>query len=395
LLLDLTATSEFYRGRTGVLNLERNFSLNEFYAQVPILSRFEFKNCYTYILSSDYKNQKVVKSNTSGTTGMAIQFYHTDDDQVREWAAICHQWKRAGYLPGVSRRAEFRGLTSFGLLVEKFPQQNMIRCSILNLKKQHIIYYAEEIRKNKIDFYHGYPSAIYLLASEIIHNKIDFPQPKAVLLASEIVYDWQVAQIQKAFPNTFIYSHYGCAERTVLAGWCEHRREYHVLPQYGLVEIDEKNSEIIGTNLYNSVNGFVRYRMTDTVLKVDYTICPACHRPYTPRLIELGGRTEDFLFSLENGWIPPAIVTYPLKSLKVIREVQFFQKERAEICLRYTTLRQDDDLLKHDLDVIKTGLHHIFGTGMSFKFEPVEGFQRGPTGKFKWVICELEEMPSK
>ncbi len=36
---------------------------------------------------------------------------------------------------------------------------------------------------------------------------IEFPQPKAVLLASEIVYDWQVDRIIEAFPKAKIFSH--------------------------------------------------------------------------------------------------------------------------------------------------------------------------------------------
>ena len=395
LLRELAATSKFYEDRLVDVNIGQISSLDDFRAEVPALTRSEFRNNYGDILSSSHKRKRLVKSQTSGTTGMAIQFCHTADDHAREWAAICHQWKRVGYSPGISRRAEFRGLTSPGRLVEMYPHQNMMRCSILNLKKQDVTYYADEIRDARMEFYHGYPSALYLLASEVIHSNIAFPQPKAVLLASESVYDWQVARIQEAFPNAGIFAHYGCAERTVLAGWCEYRREYHVLPQYGLCEIDDKTSEIIGTNLFNAVNGFVRYRMTDTVLKVDDAPCPDCHRPYVPRLIELGGRTEDFLFSPSNGWIPPAIVTYPLKSLKAIREVQLVQRERAEISVRYTTLSRDDGALERELEELGAGLRHLFGAEMSFKYEAVEGFERGATGKFKWIICELEEMPAR
>ena len=395
LLAELVSTSRFYGDRIGFLDVKQISCLHEFRAQVPTLSRVEFGKAYDEILSSSWKKQRLAKSQTSGTTGMALQFYHTARDQAREWAAICHQWKRVGYSPGVSRRAEFRGLTTPGRLVDVFPHANMIRCSILDLKKQHVVYYADEIRKNRIDFYHGYPSALYLLASRITHDGIDFPQPRAILLASEMVYDWQMAQIQEAFPKASIFAHYGCAERTVLAGWCEHRREYHVLPQYALVEVDDETSEIIGTNLYNSVNGFVRYRMTDTVPKVDDTPCPDCHRLYTPRLVQLAGRTEDYLFSPENGWIPPAAVTHPLKALNAVREVQFCQKERKEICVRYTTNSDDDALLGRDLAQIRSGLYHLFGTGMSFRFESIDDFERGPTGKFKWIVCELEEMPSR
>jgi phenylacetate-CoA ligase len=393
LLQELAATSKFYEARLAGANLGHISSLADFRAAVPTLTRSEFRNNYKGILNSSYKSKRLAKAQTSGTTGMAIQFCHTVNDDAREWAAICHQWKRVGYSPGISRRAEFRGLTSRGRLVELHPHRNMMRCSILNLKKQHVTYYADEVRNARMEFYHGYPSALYLLASEVIHSKIDFPQPKAVLLASEIVYDWQVARIQEAFPEAAVFAHYGCAERTVLAGWCEYRREYHVLPQYGLLEIDDATSEVIGTNLFNAVNGFVRYRMTDTVLKVDDAPCPDCRRPYVPRLIELGGRAEDYLFSPGNGWIPPAIVTYPLKSLKAIREVQFVQRERAEISVRYTTLSHAEGVLERELEQIGAGLRHLFGAEVKFKYEAVEEFERGATGKFKWIICELEEMP--
>ena len=390
LLKELIKTSEFYRERIGFLNIDEMSSLDDFYNQVPTLTRNDFKKNQKDIFNTSYKNRNLVKSQTSGTTGTALQFYHTASDQAREWAAISHQWNRVGYFPGTSRRAEFRGLTSNNRLVDVFPEQNMIRCSILHLRKQHVLYYANEIRKHDIDFYHGYPSALYLLASEIIHSNINFPQPKAVLLASEIVYDWQVDRIQNAFPNANIFAHYGCAERTVLAGWCEHRREYHVLPQYGLLEIDSETSEIIGTNLYNSVNGFLRYRMTDTALKLDHTVCPDCHRPYTPRLIELGGRTEDFLFSPERGWIPPAIITYPLKELNLIREIQFYQKKEDELRIRYVLpARYDQQSLESELHRIRNDLYKLLGKKISFVFEEVKDFDRGQTGKFKWIISEL------
>jgi len=126
---------------------------------------------------------------------------------------------------------------------------------------------VESVRTHNIEFIAGYPSALHLLSSVIRSSGIDFPQPRGVFLASEQVFDNQCESIRQAFPSTQIIAHYGCAERTVLAGWCEHRREYHVLPHYALVETDSDTGEVIGTNLYNTVNGFVRYRMTDTVLE--------------------------------------------------------------------------------------------------------------------------------
>jgi phenylacetate-coenzyme A ligase PaaK-like adenylate-forming protein len=178
-------------------------------------------------------------------------------------------------------------MTSSNKIIDVYPEQNKIRCSILHMEPSTPRHYGEAIRGYNVDFYCGYPSAIYLLAKEVSSSVTDFPQPTAILLASETIYDWQLNQIRSAFPSAKVFAHYGCAERTVLAGWCEDRNEYHVLPQYAFVEVDPTTSEIIGTNLYNTINGFVRYRMTDTALYTDVDSC-RCGRQYWPRLSKIG-----------------------------------------------------------------------------------------------------------
>ena len=390
LLGELSRTSTFYEERFAGLDLQALGTMDQFRAQVPVLSRQQFRKNYAKIRSSSDRRQRLTKSQTSGTTGMALQFYHPLQDEAREWAAICHQWKRVGYVPGKSKRAEFRGLTTRGRLVDFYPHIRMIRCSILNLKTDHLRRYAGEIRRHEIDFYHGYPSALYLLAKEICNSGIDFPQPRALLLASEMVYDWQLDQIQAAFPDSKLFAHYGCAERTVLAGWCEYQREYHVLPQYSLVEVDEETTEIIGTNLYNAVNGFVRYCITDTALWVERQACPDCGRPYVPRLA-VGGRSEDYLYSPRNGWIPPAIATYPLKGLHQIEEMQLLQKEEDALVVFYAERASvDTSVLANELERVQVGMHRLLGEEVEITFEKVDGFSRDSSGKFKWIISDLD-----
>ena len=392
LLQELARTSEFYRRRLAGIDIEKLASLADFQAALPTLSRDEFRQNYAAIRSNEWSRQAVMKVQTSGTTGASAQFLFTRSSNRREWAAICHQWKRVGYEPGRSRRVEFRGLTTGGRLVEDCPDQNMFRCSILHLKEEHVRYYAEQIRARRGEFFHGYPSALYLLAQQIVEHRLDFPQPQALLLASEEVYDWQLARMEEAFPYAKIFAHYGCAERTVLAGWCEHRREYHVMPQYALVEVDPVNSEIIGTNLYNTVNGFVRYRTTDTVLRAEMTPCPDCGRAYLPRLIQLGGRSEDYLYSPERGWISPAIVTYALKSLTAIQEVQIVQDAPHTLRIRYRSgLAPSDARITAEQANIQRDLLHLLGREMRLQFEATDYFPRGVTGKFKWIISRIDE----
>ncbi|MCY2994447.1 MAG: hypothetical protein NTY19_42265 [Planctomycetota bacterium] len=391
-LLDrLVQTSPFYARRLAGVPVRELNSIADLQKFVPPLSRMEFAENYRDILGRSLDHRATNPCSTSGTTGNAIQFVQPAEDRQREWASICHQWKRVGYDPARSHRAEFRGLTRQGALFQDFPDQNMVRLSILDLKADALPRMAEIISNRRARFFHGYPSAIYLLAQEILRNGLRFPQPEAVLLASEMVHGFQLEQIQAAFPNASLFAHYGCAEGTVLAAWCEHRRVYHALPQYSLVEVDGATGEIIGTNLHNDVNGFVRYRMTDTVGGVETAPCPACRRPYTPIITELDGRQEDYLYSRDRGWIAPAIVTYPLKHLRGIQELQFHQENPEEIILTYI-LRPgaSDDIAAEELKKIEIGLREIIGISTRLHPRRVSEIPRGPTGKYKWIISKLD-----
>jgi len=391
LLKRLADKSPFYHQRLSDVRIETITNLAAFQYAVPTLSRLEFASQFQQILCRDFARRSVRPSCTSGTTGNALQFFHSQENSQREWASICHQWRRVNFDPVRSRRAEFRGLTRHGALFQEYPEQNMVRFSILHLQAESLPAMAEVINGQRLRYFHGYPSAFYLLSQEILRCGLLFPQPEAILLASEMVYDFQLEQIQKAFPGARIFAHYGCAEGTVLAGWCEHRRAYHVLPQYSLVEVDPATGEIIGTNLYNDVNGFVRYRMTDAASGVESSPCPDCRRAYTPVITGLDGRSEDFLFSRERGWIAPPIVTYPLKNLLHIQELQFHQDDPDSIIINYVT-RPDvaAEQIASEMENIETGMRELVGNFTRIKLRQVADIPRGPTGKYKWITSKLD-----
>jgi phenylacetate-CoA ligase len=366
-------------------------SLEEFSAMVPAMDRKQFKAemCGNY--PADIASRKYQKGGTSGTTGQALQLYHLRCDADRENAAICHQWKRVGFDPFKSTRAEFRGLTTSRGGIDYLPDAGALRFNILDFSVASVERYASVIGREKLRFYHGYPSALALLALAIKRNQIAFPQPEAVLLASEIVYDWQLAVIEEVFPRARLFAHYGCAERTVLGGWCETSREYHMLPTYSYVEWDPLTHELLGTNFHNTLNPFVRYRMSDVAEGLAAGPCPACGRSTIPRLKAVAGRMEDYLFSVDKGWIPPAIVTYPLKNAKYVREVQIVQNSKESVEVRYTAseICARDALLAETAEM-KCLLQELMGLSTRIEFARVDGFERGPTGKFRWIVSTLK-----
>ncbi len=392
LLTEAKAKSTFYRERLALVDVEKIDSIDEFARRVPSLTREEFATNYSEIIPGDEPGEPLRKCQTSGTTGTPLQFYHAAIDDERELAAIFHNWNRVGFEPGKSRRVELLGLVQSNRIYEIYPDRNVIRCSILHLKQEHVREYAVAIREYEAEFMAGYPSAISLLASVVEEESIMFPKPKAIFLASEHVYEKQLETISRVFPQATIMAHYGCSERTLLAVWCEHRRDYHILPHYGLVETDESTGEIIATNLVNTFNPFIRYRMNDTVLEQERDPCPDCKRPYVPRIVRIGGRLGDYLYSPEKGFIAPALITYPFRSMTTVREIQVYQAERDSIVLRYIpTGKATEKELEIDLNDMRSRLTRILGKGMTIKAYRVDELPRGTTGKFKWIVSELDE----
>jgi phenylacetate-CoA ligase len=330
--------------------------------------------------------RKLSVASTSGTTGNALQFFHAAEDNQREWAAICHQWRRVGFDPLVSRRAEFRGLVAPGRLVQKFPEYNMLRCSILDLGPESVRHYASVCRESGIEFLHGYPSALDLLARTCLKEGVRFHGIRGIMLASEMVYPHQTDVIEQAFPDARLIAHYGNAERVGLGAWCEAARTYHMLPLYSLIEVQD-DGLLVGTNLFNVVNPFLRYRMSDRVTPSGHQVCPACGRYADPLVVAVDGRAEDYLFSPERGWIPPAIITYPLKNLRVVREIQLVQREEDLVELRYST--ESDADAAGEISEIAAGLAGILA---GVRIVPVrhESLSRGGTGKFRWLVSELD-----
>lgn len=349
----------------------------------PVLARSGFRD----IPSERGLATHLSPASTSGTTGNALQFFHDAQDDQREWAAICHQWRRIGFDALTSRRAEFRGLVPPGQLVQKFPEYNMLRCSILDLGRDSVRHYASVCRDNRIEFLHGYPSALDLLARTCLKEGIRFEGIRGIMLASEMVYPHQTEMIEQAFPGARLIAHYGNAERVALGAWCETERTYHLLPLYSMIEVQDDGS-LIGTNLFNTVNPFIRYQMSDRVTLAGSKACSACGRYADPLVLTVDGRAEDYLYSPVRGWIPPAIITYPLKHLQVVREMQLVQREKDSIELRYSTVGDTDE--SAEIADIAAGLESIL-TGVTIVPVRYESLSRGGAGKFRWLVSELEQ----
>jgi len=361
--------------------------------KIPYLTKDTFRDNFNNkkIIVKNIKISKLTLSHTSGTTGKPLQFYVNMDEGAKEWAFICNQWSRVGYKPG-DKRIELRGSVNQKIPIFYSKPSNIIRFSPIIENKEKAKLYLKKMEEFEAQFLHGYPGAIASFALLIKQYKININfKLKAILFASEIIYEWEREIVENIF-DCRVFSHYGCAEKTILAAECEKSQIYHCLPQYGITEFDPQTKEIISTGFINTVNPFIRYKMTDVALNPRFEPCQECGRNYYPIFDSIEGRLEDFIVSPEGALITPAIITHPFKDLKTIKNTQIIQKSIGKIILRIVPLENTNkDLLNKEIRFLLQEFKEIIGEKINIIPEIVNEIELSPSGKFKWIISEVSK----
>jgi phenylacetate-coenzyme A ligase PaaK-like adenylate-forming protein len=326
-----------------------------------------------------------VLTSTSGTSGTPFQFWTDRRSASLELAAIFHQWSRAGFAPG-DERVELRGFQVQPIV--EIPDHNVVRLSVVNMEA-HLETLLSCLNRRRIPYLHGYPSALSKLAGLMRERgrTLDY-EVQGVFLASEAVYDWQVDRITEVFAPRHIIAHFGTAERVVLGAWCEHARVYHFLDPYGVFE-QGPAGEIIGTSLINRATPFVRYRLNDVVLDAANEPCAACGRGYTPVVRRIGGRLEDYLVTERGELVPPAVVTFPFKHLRVIQATQMVQRADRSVLLRCVFGSAPAAAADSDRETLRRGLRDMLGASIRVSFEDVDEIPTTSAGKVRWIVSEV------
>ena len=357
-------------------------------SKLPYLTKDDFRNHFCDLVARNVTIKNLPLSHTSGTSGKPLQFYTSQVIGQKELAFIFHQWSRVGYTPE-SSRVEIRGsIINRGNPAEYNPITKVLRLSPRISDEGIAKYYLDRINRFNTKFIHGYPSAIASFAHTIKKHSLDVSfQLKAVLFASEVVYDWERELVCEVF-KCRVFSHYGMAEQVVLAAECETSSHYHCLPQYGITELDPQTHEIIGTGFLNDITPLIRYRTTD-VASGEISHCGSCKRAYYPVFEKVEGRFEDYIITTQ-GLISPAIITHPFKDLKTIKNTQIVQKSLYLIILRIV-LWDEKEFTSSEIEIKRLiqDLKKILGDDMIIEIEVKKEIETTVSGKFKWIISDI------
>lgn len=371
-------------------------SMKEF-RHLPFLTREDIEANFEMLMAEGLPARRSLVGRTGGTSGVPLRF-GSDAISSRpvEYAFISSMWARVGFDYRRSVRVGMRGrVIAGGKDVAFDPRFRIYFLSTFKMRCDDLARYCAFIRKVRPDFLWTYPSAASQLAEFLLDRpRESLPPLKAVLCSSENIYPQQRTLIEKAF-KTRMFSWYGHSEQVILAGECEYSTDYHVFPEYGLLELIDSDGrviegagvagEMVGTGFHNMVMPLIRYRTRDYAEWAGEAVC-RCGRNY-PRIRNTRGRWLQEMFVGRNGnLISMTAVNTHTAIFDDVKQFQFFQEKAGEVTLRIVPKPNYRD---ESTRAILAELNAKFGGSIDVHVTLVDEIPKTQRGKHQFIIQKL------
>lgn len=333
---------------------------------------------------------------TGGSTGVPMGMYRDKVAFARELASKAHQYHRAGWREG-QRQIVFRGLQIKSQDSIEFAEEfNELRCSTYEFGSDRMETYRQKAMVFQPEWIRCYPSSGYVFAKYLKDSGKHFPAIKGMLCSSEQLYDFQKQLFLDIFGKDIkIFAHYGHYEMAALAGFCEFTDDYHVLPQYGYVELLDKNDqpvtkpgdvgEIVATSFLMTATPFIRYRTQDLAVYKGFG-CQKCGRPY--QIWErIEGRLQELIVTRTGRLISTSMLNMHDDSYDHLKQFQFHQQNRETVTFKFIPKPTFDITVENE---VYNKMKSKLGNDINLKMQRVEEIPLTKRGKHRLLIQELD-----
>lgn len=361
-------------------------------AVLPLLTRQMVRDLGDDLLPDGVPTGDMRYQTTGGTSGNPLGFYITHTASAREWAYMTWQWGRVGFRLGDTRLV-IRGRTiagrEHGRMTEWDALNRALYVSSFDLTTTMLSEVMPEIRRRRPRFLHAYPSSATILANHLEEHGERLESIEAVLLGSENILPGQRDYIEGVF-GCPTFSWYGHSEKCVLAGECEHSRDYHPFPTYGITELVTEAGEpirsagsrgsIVGTGFVNRGTVFIRY-LTDDSAEWSDGDC-ACGRAGR-RLHGVTGRwDQEFLVGADGALISITAVNLHTRVYATIRRFRFVQETPGHARVLVVPTAAFDDAARAEFS---RELHQRLDGHIAFEIEVVDALPLSASGKYSFI----------
>lgn len=360
-------------------------------SKLPVVGKETVRTNRDAIATEPAGDEERVDVRTSGTTGSGLVFETTLTGEREQWAT----WWRYRSWHGV-QRGTWCGYFG-GRLVVPVDQEappfwrlnlpgKQVMFSTFHIREATAPEYAARIRRDRLSWLHGYPSALALLGHYVLEDDLGpFPSVEIVTAGAESLLSHQREVIESAF-GAPVREHYGLAEAVANFSECPEGR-LHVDEGFSWVEFipieGTDRHRIVGTNWSNPAFPLLRYDTGD-VARLGSEGCP-CGRP--GRIVEdVDGRREDYVV-LEDG-TRIGRLDHVFKGMTRVREAQLYQPEVGKLVVRVAKGEEYDE--KGEEEKLRRELDQRLGEGVDYSIEYVDRIERSGRGKLRFVVSDVD-----
>lgn len=357
-------------------------------SKLPILTKDDVRNNLHLLKARNFNDNETVKLSTSGTTGKPLIFYYDRDKEYLNFDPFVWRFLGwAGHKIGETRAAFSRWLTSPNKVYSYNPTRNILGLSTYQMSLNNIEEYLKAIKKFRIKFIDGYPSAISTFTSFLEEKNIDMPvKLKAIFSHSEIIHGYQRRKIENYW-KCKCFDWYGMEERVIMGTECPKHSGLHLSSEYGIAEFSCDKSgfkKIIATSLTNYAMPFIRYDTQDLGEQV-FKGCE-CGRQL-PVFILNGGRDKTFAIAKDGSAIPVTSLEIAGATDK-IKQFQFIQNKKGELVL---SIIKKNGFGETDLKKINALLRARFNQNMQVNIQFVETIYQTSSQKTPMLVQNVNE----
>lgn len=365
--------------------------------KLPIITKSLINKYRDYLSLSRSKHLNPFIGKTGGSTGQPFHYFIGRQAKSIGWADTYRSWGWGGYKFG-NKRVTMGGTSLIpneklsSLKKIRFLIENNIAVSVVHLNEEVMKNLIDIIKRQKIKYIRGYPSAIYPFAEFVNSYVDDIPRINAIFSSAEMLYPYQRELIEETF-KCKIYNGYSCADGGASASECEFHQGFHMSMERSLMEcvnIDDnepvsigERGKIITTDLFNDYMPFIRYSPDDMGIFSDEK-CP-CGREL-PMIKSLEGRVTDFLKFSNGTIIPGTMIVHLFRLFPNIKEYQVIQLLKNELLVKIVKKKEYSD---EDTKIIYNTLIHHCGNDINIKVQFENSINKKHGSKHKFIESRI------
>lgn len=370
---------ELFKKIFGTIPDSATFTFNDL-ARLPVLTKDDIRDNPEAFLTKPLSEVDTVS--TSGSSGRPLTFYVDKSRGAKEFATITSFWSQIGFDYRSSKRAVLRGVQLHD--VDQSPWEydaalRELRLSPFHMNAENMAEFLKRMDEYHVDYIHGYPSSIVVLADYIISEGARVPDSlKGILPVSESTLPHQWRRMVKAFPDCRIMKYYGMSEKTLIAGQVGDNPDlYDFEPLYGYAELLDASDKpitrsgqagrIIGTGFISSAMPLLRY---DTEDIASFVHAASAQNRYRFRVSDIRGRWgEEYVLGRDNELVSMSAINIHSDEYSKIHAFQLYQEVAGEVVARVIAKQ---GIKADDLEPFCKELQEKVGNVLTFSLELVD-----------------------